>query len=98
PGDLHRGGMGPDRRRLQHPDQLNSRSSPSVASCLLALPSDQTDPRIEGALTLSPRCADWGSGTDACARRSDDTDAPYGVTSGPLAAGSAHMLSPLVHL
>jgi hypothetical protein len=63
--------MGPDRHRLQYPDQLNSRSSPSVASCLPALPSDQTDPRIDGSLTLSPQCADWGSETDACARRSD---------------------------
>jgi hypothetical protein len=30
--------------------------------------------------------------------QSDDTAAPSGVTSGPLATGSAHMLSPLVHL
>ena len=31
-----------------------------------------------------------------CALRSDDTDVPCGVTSGPLAAGSALMLPRLV--
>ena len=34
---------------------MNSGSSPSIASCLLALPRDGTDPEIEGLLNLSPR-------------------------------------------
>jgi hypothetical protein len=34
----------------------------------------------------------------SCALRSDDTDAPYGVTSGPMATRSAFMLSHLDHI
>ena len=54
---------------------LNSGSSPSVVSYLLALPRHETDPEIEGSLTLSPQCADGGSGINTCARRPDNTDA-----------------------
>src|SRR5262249_37924475 len=39
---------------------LNSGSSPSVVSWLVAFSRHETDPEIEGSLTLSPRCAVWG--------------------------------------
>jgi hypothetical protein len=58
--------------RLSEADgaHVNQRSSPCVASCLLALPRHETDPEIEGSLTHSPQCADWVIVIIACARRS----------------------------
>src|SRR5262249_12123884 len=47
----------------------------SVAPCLRPLPRDETDPETEGSLTLSPeRVRIGGSGINACALRSDDTN------------------------
>ena len=43
----------------------NQGPSPSVVSDLLALPRHETDPEIEGSLTLSPLCADGASGISA---------------------------------
>jgi WD40 repeat protein len=54
---------------------LSRRPPTSVASCPQALPGHEADPEIEGSLTLSPNVRRGGSGINACARRSDDTDA-----------------------
>ncbi len=49
------------------------------------------EPLVSGYLDTSRPCV-------SCARRPDDTDAPSGVVTGPMAAGSAPMLPHLVRL
>src|SRR5262249_37081409 len=52
-----------------------TRSPPPPAHGLLGLPTHETYKEIEGSLTDSPQCGGRGSALNACARRSDDTDA-----------------------
>ena len=58
---------------------LNQRSSPSVASCLLAVPRHETEPEIEGSLTLSPECTDWVQWNQRLCASVRHTDAPSGL-------------------
>jgi hypothetical protein len=76
PGSDH-----PERSAPSRVDRpfLKPRSPPIVANRLLAFSRYQTDPEIERSRILSPRGAEQGQWNQACARRSDDTEAVWGV-------------------
>jgi hypothetical protein len=56
------------------------------------------DPEIEGSLTRSPQCADWGSQINTCALRSDDTDARKAeIFPPPIESAAERTLSEIDH-
>ncbi len=72
--------------------QESKRQLPDGPSAWLSPDRRRTGPTGAALGTIAPR---WTGVMSYCVTnllRSDDTDAPYGVASGPLAAGSALML------